>query len=348
MPAVTVLLSVFNQDAYLADAIDSALGQTYRDFEVLIVDNGSTDTTPDIAATHVDGDRVRLMRFAENGPITARWNAAVRQARGRYVAFLFGDDLFLPNKLEIQVPFLEASPDVGVVYGPYLGENVMTGARWHVRALRADGEPFRDLMRKHDHGAIQMPPALFRREALVRHPFHEDLFSEGEAIFWRIALTHRFVHVDEATAVMRDHDHNMGKALGRNVEMIQASLEHLRRDPALPLDYAPLVDRFEGRLLVGCAWQAARLDLDSAWVLRWLREAVLVDRRQALRPRAYAAAALSLLPRTARRFANRIGHRIRRQPYNVMATADYDRPVDTSPETAALSAEQRFTGSRPR
>jgi glycosyltransferase involved in cell wall biosynthesis len=327
-PAVSVLLSSFNQAQYLREAIESVFAQTSGDWELLLVDNGSTDGSQEIMREYEGDPRVRLLLFEENGPITKRFNSGVRAARGEFVSFLFSDDFYLPQKLERQVAAFRSLPDdYGVVYGPPLRLNDLTGARWQSPSIDASGDVFRSLMLDHYDGPVEMIPAMIRREALLRHPFHEDLFTEGENVFFRIALTHRFAFLDEPLSVMRDHETNMGKALVPNVANIRRALAKLRRDDAMTPERLGLVDEFEGNLLRSSGWQAARLNVDPAWARACFVSAIRISPRHAVHPKTLAGLAITLLPDRPRDALNRAGHRLRNAPGNASLRHDYERPA---------------------
>ncbi|TWJ19371.1 glycosyltransferase family 2 protein [Geobacter argillaceus] len=113
-PLVSVIIPTYNRAALLQEALQSIVGQTFADYEVLIVDDGSTDSTREVAA-RFPADRFIYMHQEHQGRSAAR-NRALAATRGRYVAFLDSDDLFTADKLERQVEILEAHPDYGMVY----------------------------------------------------------------------------------------------------------------------------------------------------------------------------------------------------------------------------------------
>ena len=106
-PLVTCIIPVWNGEEFLAGAIESVLAQDHRPIEVLVVDDGSTDGTAVLAESY--GDPVRLLRQANAGAPAAR-NHGIREARGDYLAFLDGDDLYRPAKLSTQLRILGESP----------------------------------------------------------------------------------------------------------------------------------------------------------------------------------------------------------------------------------------------
>ncbi|HET9221560.1 MAG TPA: glycosyltransferase family 2 protein [Roseiflexaceae bacterium] len=114
-PTVTVLMPVHNSSAYLPEAIESVLAQTFGDFELLIIDDGSTDGTWQILTQYARRDaRIRLARNQTNVGLTRCLNAGLAQAQGEYIARMDGDDVSLPERLARQVAFMEQHPRVGI------------------------------------------------------------------------------------------------------------------------------------------------------------------------------------------------------------------------------------------
>jgi glycosyltransferase involved in cell wall biosynthesis len=114
-PRVSTIMATYNYGQYLAGSISSALAQSYADQEIVIVDDGSTDNTPQIVAQYAQEPRIRYFRTEHVGQPAAK-NFGIQQARGELLAFLDADDLWEPEKLALQVPLFDASPRVGVVY----------------------------------------------------------------------------------------------------------------------------------------------------------------------------------------------------------------------------------------
>ena len=111
-PRVSVVITTYNQAPYIRQAVDSALGQTFRSRDILVVDDGSTDDTQAALAPY--RDRINYIRQGNRGVAGSR-NTGVRHARGELLAFLDGDDLWDPAKLEIQVAAADSAPLSGLI-----------------------------------------------------------------------------------------------------------------------------------------------------------------------------------------------------------------------------------------
>lgn len=109
-PAVSVVIPAYNAAWCVGQAVDSVLAQDFRDCEVIVIDDGSTDDTPAVLAVY--GDAIRVVHQANGGMSTAR-NTGIRTARGDFVAFLDADDYWLPGKLRLQVELMRSTPTVG-------------------------------------------------------------------------------------------------------------------------------------------------------------------------------------------------------------------------------------------
>lgn len=116
MSVFSVVIPSFNRAYCLSRAIESVLEQSFSNFELIVVDDGSTDETEELVSSYLVDSRVRYFKTENQGVSRAR-NFGVEQARGEYLAFLDSDDQWLPNKLQLQMSFLEAHPECRVVHG---------------------------------------------------------------------------------------------------------------------------------------------------------------------------------------------------------------------------------------
>src|SRR5215217_3780270 len=113
-PKVTVITPVYNGERYIEGAIASLLAQSFQDWELVIIDDGSSDSTPQILEKLAD-PRIRVFRQENAGEANAR-NVGLDQATGEYISFLDADDLYLPTALEDLSSFLDSHPEFDVIY----------------------------------------------------------------------------------------------------------------------------------------------------------------------------------------------------------------------------------------
>lgn len=325
MPRATVILNSYNQNAYLGAAVESVLAQTCSDFQLLAIDNGSTDGSQATLEGYASDPRVELHLQSSNQAISKRFNQGVQLARAPFVSFLYSDDLLLPHKLELQLAeFDRRGSRCGVVYGPVIGLNERTGERWQWPSPGVSGQVFEELLRRSPQGQIDMITPMFRRELLIEEPFDESLFAEGEAIVFRLALRCEFGYRDEPVAVARDHGANAGKAITINREMFEGSLRAVREHPKLLPSQRRSVDRYEARTLRAWAWQAMRLGGDPDWARDCLKRALQLDARSTLHPKAAAALALTAMPEGLRARVNSLGYRWRASPETLTLVSEYE------------------------
>lgn len=163
MPAVSVIIPTFNRARFVVEAVESVLSQSYGDFEVVVVDDGSTDDTVQ-ALQRIQDPRVRRIQQANAGRSAAR-NRGFAASTGGYVVFLDDDDLFLPRKLEWQVDFLNDNPDAGMVVSGFhyvdVDGKILKTARPWVKVPVLD---WRNCV--HHYEALHLSAVLIRRPAL--------------------------------------------------------------------------------------------------------------------------------------------------------------------------------------
>jgi glycosyltransferase involved in cell wall biosynthesis len=224
-PLVSVCVPTYNSAAWLRPAIDSALGQTLEDFEVVVSDNASTDSTLEILRSY-DDPRIRLEPLDRNIGLTLNHNRLVELARGRYVKFLHADDALMPTCLEQMVGLAGEDDRIGLVFAPR--ENVIydeNGQEW-LRMVTRDhehlGPPervnegralfFLMLLAGMQHNWIGEPSAvLVTREALERcGPFNPYMRQTIDLELWlRVLLRYRAGFLEEPACVYRMHEESV-------------------------------------------------------------------------------------------------------------------------------------------
>jgi glycosyltransferase involved in cell wall biosynthesis len=193
-PAVSVVLPVRDSATFVAEAIHTVLAQTYGDYEIIVVDDGSTDGTADVVAAF--GAAVRLVQQEPSGAATAR-NRGVREAHGELIAFLDADDLWVPDKLERQMVILVTAPEIDGVFGGM----VQTG-------MDGVAEPEAPIM-----AAYSPSVALLRRRVFERVGMLNEERRVGEFVEWCAHAEEaglRFVMLPEVLGYRRLHGSNMG------------------------------------------------------------------------------------------------------------------------------------------
>lgn len=216
VPRVTVLMPVFNTARYLSAAIESILAQTFEDFEFVIVDDGSTDGSGEIAARHAREDsRIRLVRQQNRG-VSAASNAGVAVARGELVARFDADDLSLPDRLAVQVDYMDRHPDVLAVGSSF---EVMDAKGRPLTVLYPPCSPeeIEELLLT-GHCPISNPSAMMRRSALERIGGYDTSFvTAGDYDLWlRMSEHGPLANVRDCLIRYRLIQTSLSEAKGRN------------------------------------------------------------------------------------------------------------------------------------
>ena len=115
MPRVSVVIPTYNRAGYVSEAVKSVLNQTFHDFEVIVVDDGSTDNTPDVIDSFKD-TRIRYL-YQENRGVSAAMNTGILASTAEYIAILDSDDVLVEEALQKSVAFLDEHPEVGYCFG---------------------------------------------------------------------------------------------------------------------------------------------------------------------------------------------------------------------------------------
>lgn len=243
MPRVSVIIPTYNRAAYLDEAIQSVIAQTFEDWELIVIDDGSTDATTEVAARYAD--RITFIRQANAGACVAR-NLGLSHASGEYVSFLDSDDRMLPNNLADLIAVLEQKPQVDVAYGwyywmeadgspsnragPHL-HNITRPSPWPNASIKPSGTTLEG----------QILPKLLQEEtmllgtALVRRACVDAVggfdctvdFNEHWDFFLSLARKgFEFACCREVVALLRLHDGNRGSQLEK---MLAGRIEILDR-----------------------------------------------------------------------------------------------------------------------
>jgi len=230
-PAITVILPTFNRGHLLARSVESVLSQTYRNFEILIIDDGSSDDTDQVAGQWTD-PRIRYIQLPHNQGQAAARNVGIVMTETPYIAFQDSDDTWVKDKLEKQILILESHPDAAAVYGDLLrihteGDPV----RIEAPTLKK-GVSFDSRSSMYASYGIGIQTCLLKTDILKQfHGFEEQLQSlEDLDLLLRISKKHRCIRIPE---VLTHYYETESVTSDRDKEY--ASRKFLLRRYALPM-----------------------------------------------------------------------------------------------------------------
>ncbi len=202
MPEVSVIIATYNRGPFLEEALESVLSQTYRDYEVIVVDDGSTDDTPERLLKY--SDKIKVLRIDHTGKPSIARNVALAQASGRLLAFLDSDDLWLPAKLERQVRFLQANPFCIMCYcdATFRGEDGRILYTQSERERMRSGHVFGHLLLGN---FIPLPTVVVRKDVVQDVGGFEEwlTISEDWHLWVKVAAKGNVGLVDEALCEIR-------------------------------------------------------------------------------------------------------------------------------------------------
>ena len=258
-PKVTVLMPVYNGERFLRDAIESMLRQTFDDFELLIVNDGSTDGSRDLIRSYAD-QRIRLVEHEKNRGIVASLNTGIECACGEYLARMDADDVSLPHRLDAQVAFMEVHPEVGVCGGWMrtidAHEALWQAAEWHEQIKIA-------LLFT---SAIFHPVAMMRMRLLTRNRYDEDFLHVEDYRLWLTLVEQTQLHnLQDVLLLHRIHHGNIG---AKYAELQKVNADRCRAEQLQKLHIQPTPRQKE----IHCAIAVNAVKYtEIADAKRWLR-----------------------------------------------------------------------------
>ncbi len=227
-PTVSIVIPTYNRRKLIGRSIKSVLDQTYRDFELIIVDDASTDNTEEIVSSFND-ERIRYVRHEENKGEAAARNTGVKAARGDYIAYQDSDDEWFPEKLARQIELLEdASPGVGVIYTAFwkTGNHGRTYIPFSWVSQK-DGDIHKELLKGNFIGS---PVVLIKKECFSNVGlFDERLRNLVDWDMWlRISKRYHFRCVDEPLVVAHYDSNNASDNPNSLIDAMELVLEKNR------------------------------------------------------------------------------------------------------------------------
>lgn len=238
-PIVSIVIPVYNGENYLKEAIDSALSQTYKHLEVLVINDGSTDKTKEIALSY--GERIRYFS-KENGGVSTALNMGIANMSGEYFSWLSHDDLYKPEKVELEIAALTDDP-TQIVYSDYavIDKNGATIVTMDIAKKYSDADLTLGLfpiLRQTLNGcSLLIHKSHFQRVGT----FDEHLRTTQDYDLWfRIFRGMRLAYVNEPLVMMREHGaqitHNYESNLAESDELWMNMLKSVTKEEACQLD----------------------------------------------------------------------------------------------------------------
>ncbi len=218
-PKISIVIPVYNGSKYLQEAIDSALGQTYKNIEVIIVNDGSTDGGQTEKIVKSYGDKTRYF-CKENGGVASALNIGIKEMTGEYFSWLSHDDVYYPNKIEVQVKYLnqEIHKDKIILYSNY--DFIDHNSQFISHKIFAPVEPYKFryalITINHIHGCTTLiPKECFNKTGL----FDEKLRTSQDYDMWfRLSNRYKFKHIPEILIKSREHKDQGSKSISYFLE----------------------------------------------------------------------------------------------------------------------------------
>ncbi len=207
-PTISVLMSVYNGEKYLATAIDSILAQTYQDFEFIIINDASTDSSEQIVKSYQDS-RIIYLKNQTNLGLTKSLNFGIAQARGKYIARMDADDISLPERLAKQLTLMEEKPEVSVCgsFAQIINENGQ-----NVGEIIHPTDPAEINVRLHFYNCLAHPTVIIRREILNQVNNYDDNYHRSQDFnLWHKIILNQgsFFNISEKLIKYRQHKENI-------------------------------------------------------------------------------------------------------------------------------------------
>jgi glycosyltransferase involved in cell wall biosynthesis len=251
-PKVSIVIPAFNQSNYIEQAIQSVLAQSYPDWELIVVDDGSTDDTAARIASFTD-PRIRYIHQQNKGLPGAR-NTGIAQATGEYIAFLDADDAYHPEKLVLHIAHLDQNPTVGLSYSARVHIDQHGAPFWIYRS--SDQVGLSDLV-------LDFPFTI--NDFLIRRPlvkavggFDESyrLHGEDRDFYLRLALAGcHFRGVNRALAYRRLHAYRVFTRIPERIDIMLRALETAFRNPRCPASVVELRKEASSKIYLYWAYQ---------------------------------------------------------------------------------------------
>jgi glycosyltransferase involved in cell wall biosynthesis len=225
-PNISVVMPAYNAEDFIAEAIDSILGQTCQDFELIIIDDASTDKTSVIIEQYTKKDnRLRVYRNKSNKGIGANRSYGVKLAKGRYICWQDADDISIPERLQLQKDYLDNHPSVGVVGGfiEFFDEKSTGPVRTYAET---DSSLRKSIFR---YNPVAQPASMFRRECFDKVGLYDESYkvSEDLEMLFRVGVYYEFANVQQVVLKYRQLESSLTRS---NLRRMESTTLKLRKE----------------------------------------------------------------------------------------------------------------------
>ncbi len=241
---ISVLMPAYNAEKYIGEAIESILRQTYKNFELIIADDASTDETWQVIQDYLKKDkRIKAFKNKKNLYIAGNRNRLISLAKGKYIAWQDADDISMRHRLEEQVEYMEKYPKVGIL-GGFLKIIDGKGTTKYVRTYAAEDNLLRKKIFR--YSPVAQPTAMIRRKIFneigaysLRYPPAEDI-----DVSFRIGLTYKFANLQKVTVKYREYEDSQTFRKLRKIELSTMEIRKIYSEKGYKMSAADKIYNF--------------------------------------------------------------------------------------------------------
>jgi len=231
-PQVSIIMPVYNGEKYIVEAIESILNQSYKNYEIIIVNDGSTDNTFDKTRLYLQRSNIKYVE-QDNRGLPAALNTGIRASSGEYIAFLDCDDLWMPYKLDMQMVFMKEHPDVGLAHGniSYIDQHGTPFTPDSPYQTDISGNCFPELFMGN---RIAVLTVLIKKECVANVGFFDEDFKYADDydMWLRISRHYPLGHIDKCLAAYRKHPGGISSdIITHNADVLRVLEKTLKQYP---------------------------------------------------------------------------------------------------------------------
>ncbi len=224
LPLVSVVVPCYNHEKYVKETIESIINQTYKNIELIVIDDGSKDNSVSVIQELADKYGFTFIHRPNKG-LSATLNEGIRLAKGKYFSSIASDDILFLEKIEKQVKFMESNPKYGMCYGKIVYFEDSIENTYDYPNSNKQGWVFDDLL---NYGCFIPAPSYFTRKEVFESVggFDKNLWIEDWDMWLRIAKKYQVGYIDEYLAYYRKHDTNISS---QSLKMYKAEKQILEK-----------------------------------------------------------------------------------------------------------------------